>query len=369
MGQKFKDGGEFTGNVTATGSVSPGNGTTTGGAIWSGSGAPSNTLGADGDFYTRTDTPGTTGQQIYMKSAGAWVAAGGGSVPSLNVWVPSKGSMWNLASNAAPAMTLGAITDLTNNEIRQLTAVSETAVTIGASLGNFSATNPFLASRIAADGTVYLAIALDTEAKVYTYAAGALTLVQTINPPFVALGGIAFSGDASVLFCHDSSTAHVIAGYKVSDGTASGYSVSDATRFTTARGMSVTPDGRTILAATDYGLLAGTAEQSNAYQYLDNRVQYYDVVAHPWMGYVATNNVTVVGQNGWELNSQWSVGIAGGTTYKLGVMPDGKLGLAVTSAAGTVVPFHAVTTAGYQITTPTIGSGSVVSSIFDVTFC
>lgn len=43
------------------------------GNLWAGSGAPSNTNGANGDYYFRTDTPGTANQRIYVKSAGAWV--------------------------------------------------------------------------------------------------------------------------------------------------------------------------------------------------------------------------------------------------------------------------------------------------------
>jgi hypothetical protein len=41
--------------------------------IRSGSGAPSNSLGANGDFYFRIDTPGTANQRLYVKSAGAYV--------------------------------------------------------------------------------------------------------------------------------------------------------------------------------------------------------------------------------------------------------------------------------------------------------
>lgn len=42
-------------------------------SLRSGSGAPATALGANGDFYFRTDTPGTVNQRIYVKSAGAWV--------------------------------------------------------------------------------------------------------------------------------------------------------------------------------------------------------------------------------------------------------------------------------------------------------
>ena len=40
--------------------------------LTSGSGAPSG--GSDGDYYFRTDTPGTANQRIYVKSAGSWIS-------------------------------------------------------------------------------------------------------------------------------------------------------------------------------------------------------------------------------------------------------------------------------------------------------
>lgn len=36
-----------------------------------GSGVP--TGGANGNYYFRTDTPGTANQRVYVKSAGSWV--------------------------------------------------------------------------------------------------------------------------------------------------------------------------------------------------------------------------------------------------------------------------------------------------------
>jgi hypothetical protein len=42
------------------------------GAVYMGSGAPSNTNGSNGDFYFRTDTPGTVNQRLYVKAAGSW---------------------------------------------------------------------------------------------------------------------------------------------------------------------------------------------------------------------------------------------------------------------------------------------------------
>ncbi len=41
--------------------------------IYSCTGVPSNSIGANGDFYFRTDTPGSANQRLYVKSAGAWV--------------------------------------------------------------------------------------------------------------------------------------------------------------------------------------------------------------------------------------------------------------------------------------------------------
>jgi hypothetical protein len=41
-------------------------------STYSGSGVPSSSLGANGDYFFRTDTPGTANQRIYVKSAGAW---------------------------------------------------------------------------------------------------------------------------------------------------------------------------------------------------------------------------------------------------------------------------------------------------------
>src|SRR2546429_6380565 len=44
-----------------------------GSTLFSGSGVPSSGMGSNGDFYFRTDTPGTVNQRIYVKSSGAWV--------------------------------------------------------------------------------------------------------------------------------------------------------------------------------------------------------------------------------------------------------------------------------------------------------
>lgn len=69
---QFNDNGYF---QTING-ISPGNfgSMVTSNAIWLGSGVPSASNGSNGDLYIRYDTPGTTSQRLYMKSAGAWVA-------------------------------------------------------------------------------------------------------------------------------------------------------------------------------------------------------------------------------------------------------------------------------------------------------
>lgn len=48
--------------------------TITGSTLFTGSGAPNNLRGQNGDYYFRTDTPGTVNQRLYVRSAGAWVA-------------------------------------------------------------------------------------------------------------------------------------------------------------------------------------------------------------------------------------------------------------------------------------------------------
>lgn len=60
------------GNTTANGGISPGNfGTGQSNQHWMGSGVPSNSNGANGDFFFRSD--GTSGTRIYHKEAGSWV--------------------------------------------------------------------------------------------------------------------------------------------------------------------------------------------------------------------------------------------------------------------------------------------------------
>jgi hypothetical protein len=41
--------------------------------IYGGTGAPSNSVGADGDFFLRSDGAGGANTCIYHKEAGAWV--------------------------------------------------------------------------------------------------------------------------------------------------------------------------------------------------------------------------------------------------------------------------------------------------------
>jgi len=56
-------------NNTQKGEITLGNS----GSLFSGSGVPSNSIGVNGDYYFRTDTPAMALQRIYVKSAGAWV--------------------------------------------------------------------------------------------------------------------------------------------------------------------------------------------------------------------------------------------------------------------------------------------------------
>lgn len=43
-----------------------------GARIYSGSGVPANTSGQPGDWYIRTDAPGTANQRLYVKGASTW---------------------------------------------------------------------------------------------------------------------------------------------------------------------------------------------------------------------------------------------------------------------------------------------------------
>lgn len=58
-----------------TGYVQPGNGTAAGGHFYSGSGVPNIAASVAGDLYLRTDTPSTSGQRLYIATAGnTWTA-------------------------------------------------------------------------------------------------------------------------------------------------------------------------------------------------------------------------------------------------------------------------------------------------------
>lgn len=64
------------GGISSSGGLLPGQlnsgGVISSSFIYSGSGVPANTYGNNGDFYFRSDTPGTTNQRLYVKNAGAW---------------------------------------------------------------------------------------------------------------------------------------------------------------------------------------------------------------------------------------------------------------------------------------------------------
>jgi hypothetical protein len=47
--------------------------TQTASAHYAGTGVPNNANGVNGDYYFRSDTPGTANQRIYVKSGGVWV--------------------------------------------------------------------------------------------------------------------------------------------------------------------------------------------------------------------------------------------------------------------------------------------------------
>jgi hypothetical protein len=65
--------------ATFSGSVNVGNGLqfsnhgVQAATLWSGNSAPSNSLGSNGNFYFRTDTPSTSNQRLYVKVSNSWV--------------------------------------------------------------------------------------------------------------------------------------------------------------------------------------------------------------------------------------------------------------------------------------------------------
>lgn len=68
------DVGDYSGNrprlIMAGSAVIP---SATAGSLRGGTGVPSGAVGADGDFYFRTDTLTTANQRIYVRSSGAWI--------------------------------------------------------------------------------------------------------------------------------------------------------------------------------------------------------------------------------------------------------------------------------------------------------
>lgn len=74
VGELMVDGSLLAGNVQLSQGINVGTpaGINQSGRISQGSGVPSNTVGANGDAYFRTDTPGTANQRLYFKVAGAW---------------------------------------------------------------------------------------------------------------------------------------------------------------------------------------------------------------------------------------------------------------------------------------------------------
>jgi hypothetical protein len=64
-GQMNLQGAFYAGNTAGADQISCG--------LRMGSGVPSNAVGNNGDFYLRSDTPGTANQRLYVRSAGAYV--------------------------------------------------------------------------------------------------------------------------------------------------------------------------------------------------------------------------------------------------------------------------------------------------------
>lgn len=63
------------GQLKVGGAIAPGyhgGGTSNQAHLYSGPGVPPDSYGANGDYYLRTDTPGTANQRLYVKSAGSW---------------------------------------------------------------------------------------------------------------------------------------------------------------------------------------------------------------------------------------------------------------------------------------------------------
>ncbi len=65
--------GQVTGDPKYDARTGAGGIATASGTFWVGTGVPPNSLGQNGDVYSRTDG-GAAGSRIYQKQAGAWVA-------------------------------------------------------------------------------------------------------------------------------------------------------------------------------------------------------------------------------------------------------------------------------------------------------
>lgn len=99
------------GNISIAQTLTLGTGTV---GLYTGAGAPSNGLGADGDYYFRND--GTTGNSsIYYKVSSAWISAGGGSLQNAY----DVGSTITTTSGNSVAITLADVATPTQFSITQ----------------------------------------------------------------------------------------------------------------------------------------------------------------------------------------------------------------------------------------------------------
>lgn len=65
--------GQVTGDPAIDARTGAGGLVSASGTFWVGTGVPPNSLGQNGDLYSRTDGGGA-GARVYQKQAGAWVA-------------------------------------------------------------------------------------------------------------------------------------------------------------------------------------------------------------------------------------------------------------------------------------------------------
>lgn len=99
------------GNISVAQTLTLGTGTV---GLYTGAGAPSNGLGADGDYYFRND--GTTGNSsIYYKVSSAWISAGGGSLQNAY----DVGSTITTTSGNSVAITLADVATPTQFSVTQ----------------------------------------------------------------------------------------------------------------------------------------------------------------------------------------------------------------------------------------------------------